>query len=215
MGSDPIDLVRLVHVLISDHGVSAIDYQWGAFGQWELGTQLVVLNSQANEPHAYTGYTLPKEFYFLGQYSRFITPGALLVAVKSSDPQVKVTAFLQGPHVTVVALNDSGETRMARFDFTAPERLKLQVTRTSQTESWVRLPAVVTRHRGLSYALPALSVTTFTGTLASPLAPRLSATDSGVLQADMSASAQCRSSGTPLQRPSLGAWLGKGVNCAL
>jgi O-glycosyl hydrolase len=82
----------LMHQLIAEYDVSAVDYMWGFFGDWDR-SQLVRLKVSGS---SYVGYDFNPQYYVMGQYSRFVRPGAVRIAATSSDPEVKVVAFLDG-----------------------------------------------------------------------------------------------------------------------
>ena len=70
---EPLAWGSLVNDLISTYDVTAVDYMWGFFGEWEGNkSTLISLN---NTGAAYDGYTLNKTYYVTGQFSRFIEPG--------------------------------------------------------------------------------------------------------------------------------------------
>ena len=79
--------------LISTYDVSAVDYMWGFFGEWEGNkTTLISFN---NTGAAYDGYTLSKTYYVTGHFSRFTKPVAVRVDTSSSDADIEVSAFPQ------------------------------------------------------------------------------------------------------------------------
>lgn len=61
VGNGAFDCAGLIHELLATYNVSAVDYQWGYFGQWENRSQLLILNYDRGGTEIYTGYTLPKE----------------------------------------------------------------------------------------------------------------------------------------------------------
>src|SRR5581483_6559644 len=101
LGNGPFDYAGLIHELLGTYNVSAVDYQWGFFGQWENKSQLVILNHNTSGAQSYTGYTLTKEYYITGQYSKFIAPGAYRISADSTNSTIKVTAYLDWPQLTI------------------------------------------------------------------------------------------------------------------
>jgi O-glycosyl hydrolase len=164
-GSTPLDWAVLMHDLIADYDVSAIDYMWGFFGQWDgSGTMLVRLNYSGA---TYSGFTRTKSAYYLGQFSRFVKPGARRVAVTTSAPAVKTTAYWRGRERALVAINPTVAPIPATL--TAEDLAgvpSMAATRTSATEDWAQLPAVAVSGKSVTLTLPPGSVTTLTGTAA-------------------------------------------------
>ena len=166
-GNGPFDWADLIHELLWSYNVSGIDYQWGFFGQWESGSQFLSLNYNTSGAQAYTGYTLKKEYYVTGQWSRFIKPGAQRVKSDSTNG-VKVTAFKADADLVVVAFNRSNTAQTVEFHMTGvPNPVVAQPVRTSATENWAALSSIPVTASSFTTTLPAQSVTTFTLT-ASP-----------------------------------------------
>ncbi len=166
LGNGAFDWADLIHELIWTYDVSAIDYQWGFFGQWESGSQYVKLNYDRGGTEAYKGYTLNKEYYVTGQFSRFIAQGSRRIQSVSTDTRVKVSAFVDWPNLTIVAVNNTSTTESASFDLVGMPALDaVNQIRTSATENWASLPAINVSGTKFNASLPAKSVTTFTGNL--------------------------------------------------
>ena len=167
LGNGAFDYAGLMHELLGTYNVSAVDYQWGFFGQWENGSQLVILNHSTSGAQSYTGYTLPKEYYVTGQYSKFVRPGACRVQSISSDTTIKVTAYVDWPTLTIVAFNSNTSGNPAvPFNLTGlPAISAVNPIRTSATENWASLTAIAVTNSAFTATLPHQSVTTFTATL--------------------------------------------------
>ncbi|MEO5798096.1 MAG: glycoside hydrolase family 30 beta sandwich domain-containing protein [Gemmatimonadales bacterium] len=153
--------VRTMHAMLSDYNVSAVDYMWGFLGQWEnVGSQLITVNSSGP---LYTGFVKNKQFWAMGQYSRFVLPGSVRVSATSSDPAVLVTAYLVGNRVVVVALNTGGVEKSVQVALGAGAPCVLQLTaeRTGVLETARVLDPVTLTGPGFTTALPAGSITTF------------------------------------------------------
>ena len=161
--AQPIDWALLVHALLTDYGVSAVDYLWGYVGnrRADPGT-LIRLNFDGG---VYRGFTRMKVFYYFGQYSRFVRPGAKRIAVTSGDAGVKVSAYRRGRTRTIVAINPGSteaSTTVRAADLAGVRRLR-QV-RTTPTENWAPAPAVRVTGTRATVTVPPQSVTTLTGT---------------------------------------------------
>lgn len=167
LGNGPFDYADLIHELLGTYNVSAVDYQWGFFGQWESKGQLVILNHSTSGAQSYTGFTLPKEYYVTGQYSKFIAPGACRIRADSTDSTIKVTAYVDWPWLTIVAFNrNASGNSTVPFSFAGlPVVTTVNPVRTSGTENWASLPAINVTGATFTATLPPQSVTTFTTTL--------------------------------------------------
>jgi O-glycosyl hydrolase len=156
---DWLSWAALMQELLADHGVSAVDYQWGFFGDWD-GSQLIRLRTSGS---SYVGYDFNRQYYVVGQYSRFVRPGALRVGATSADHDVKVAAFVSGSQLVVVATNLASSDRTADVALAsgASCATTLDAVRTSETEEWAALPALSVAGGRFSATLPARSVTTF------------------------------------------------------
>jgi len=167
LGNGPFDWANLIHELLGTYNVSAVDIQWGFFGQWETGTQLITLNHNTSGAQSYTGYTLQKIYYVTGQYSKFVRPGARRVRCDSNDPTVKVTAYVDWPRLTIVAFNSNTSGNPAvPFNLGGLPAISAVVpVRTSATENWASLPSIAVTNSAFTSILPHQSVTTFTATL--------------------------------------------------
>jgi len=167
LGSGPFDDAGLIHELLATYNVSAVDYQWGFFGQWESSSQLVILNHATTGAQGYTGYTLPKVYYVTGQYSKFITPGARRIRVDSTSGNVKTSAYVDGTRLTIVAFNSSTSvSETVPFNLAGlPAISAVTPVRTSNTENWAALPVISFTGSTFMATLPQRSVTTFIATL--------------------------------------------------
>jgi O-glycosyl hydrolase len=155
---DPFAWAATMHQLIADYDVSAVDYMWGFFGQ-EDAAQLIVVRYDRDR---YTGYTPLKHYYVVGQYSRFVRPGARRVRATSTDARVLVSAFRVDGRPVVVAVNDASLRKVTRFEIAGFDgATAVQPVRTSMTEDWRELGPIPLDGAGFAATLPPWSVTTF------------------------------------------------------
>ncbi len=149
-----------IHDVIANYGVSAVDHMWGFFGQQETnGTQLISLNFTGTN---YTGYTINKQYYVTGQYSKFVKPGARRIESISSNNDVRVTAFRDGVNVSIVVLNNHGNSQTVDFSLNGLNNITtLKAVRTSLTENLNSLGDITVLNDSFSTILPANSITTF------------------------------------------------------
>jgi hypothetical protein len=160
---DGLTLATTLHELIADDNVSAIDYTWGFYGDHQ-GAQLVKLSARNG---AYASYTRTPQYYAMGQYSRAVPPGAVRISATSGDPEMKVTAYVDGAKLIVVVIFTGGPfERSATIDLGpgAPCVKRVQAFRTSDVESWAPLGQFFTDIPRIGpVTIPARSITTFIG----------------------------------------------------
>lgn len=157
----PMAWAELMHSLLTQYNVSAIDYLWGYFGTWEgKPTQLVTLN--ADSSNKYTGYSLTKTYYMMGQYSRFIEPGARRVRVDLSK-DIEVSAYMNKTSLVIVAINPMSNATQAQFKVNGYDRFdKITSVRTDgANDNWSRQPSITARGGVFAASLSGKSVTTF------------------------------------------------------
>ena len=157
---DAFAWASLMHDLISTYDMSAVDYMWGFFGEWDRA-QLVTLNHTGS---TYDGYTLNKVYYTTGQFSRFVEPGAERISASSSDATVQTTAFLDDDgDLVIVAINNGASNQQTTFNLGGITGFDaVGVVRTSASENWATLPAITVNGSAFSAVLPHNSITTFT-----------------------------------------------------
>lgn len=163
-GSDASDLGWAIacHNMLALYGAAAVDYQVGAFGQ-QVSDSLVSLNYAAG---VYSGLTIKRCGYYMGQFARYIRPGMRRVAISTSDSAVKVTAWRNGAVRTVVAINTTGGSLAPTLVSEVFGKVaSLAVVRSSAAENWAAQTAqTTTGGNTIAPTLPASSVTTFTAT---------------------------------------------------
>lgn len=159
----PVDWALLMHDLLATYDLSAVDYFWGYIGASDAAQgSLIQLN---HDGKTYRGFTRTKLFYYFGQYSRFVRPGALRAEMTSTNDRIRASAYCGGRTRTIVAINP-GSTA-ATTTLTAPGLVgvgRLTQTRTGPTEDWATPPAVSVAGRSATVTLPPQSVTTLNGT---------------------------------------------------
>lgn len=106
-------------------------------------------------------YSFNKRLYTMGQYSRFIRPGDVLVQSESGFNSLYVTAAKDPAtgKAALVVINDSVSTIAAPVYGLAGSTV--EVYRTSATEDLASLGAQPVTNGAFSYSFPAKSVTTF------------------------------------------------------
>ena len=145
---------------IADYGASAVDYMWGYFGDWDK-SQLIRIRANNG---TYAGFDFNRQYYVMGQYSKFVRPGAVRVGATSA------AARREGRRVSSPARtrSSSPRTRLAAADRpfelgSGPCLTHVDPTRTSETEGLQALPTITLDQSASPTTLPPKSVTTFVG----------------------------------------------------
>ncbi|HEV7992532.1 MAG TPA: hypothetical protein VGP25_11950 [Gemmatimonadaceae bacterium] len=163
--ADWFDAATTLHELIAVDGVSAVDYESAFSGDFE-SSQLVRLVTTNG---SYTRYSRTLQYYTLGQYSRFVRPGAVRVAATSNDPSVLASAYVDGTKLIIVVTNvahpgDFFERRMRiELGSGGPCVKRADVVRTGAADNWSPLSTVSVDVPRISLTLPVHSITTFVG----------------------------------------------------
>ncbi len=154
----------LIDLLLTKYNVSLLTYQTAFFGEWKSDSTLITLNTDAS--NNYTGFTRTKEYYYTGQWSREVKPGAKRVAVTPGNAAVRATMFSAGTKRTIVALNLTGAsitTTLKSADLAGVSTMTSY--RTSSTENWATTATPSVSGNAITVTLPPGSVTTFVGAL--------------------------------------------------
>jgi O-glycosyl hydrolase len=159
-GDDWFQWATVMQQEIADFGASAVDYMWGYFGDWDQ-SQLIRIRTNNG---AYAGFDFNRQYYVMGQYSKFVRPGAVRVGATSGASDAKVAAFLAGAQEIVVATNTGTRDLSLQFELgNGPCTSRVDAVRTSETEGMQTLPSITLDRSRFSTTLPAKSVTTFVG----------------------------------------------------
>jgi O-glycosyl hydrolase len=102
-----------------------------------------------------------KRFYVLGQYSKYVRPGAVRYAVAGSPSGVQTLAFWQNNAWTVVATNTNTSATTLSLDLGSGSLTSTGSYRTSASESLASIAAPGISGSVVSASLPAQSVTTY------------------------------------------------------
>ena len=110
--------------------------------------------------------TVPKRLYVLGQFSRFIRPGAVVLASTSSDSTLQVTAVRPTAGAVAVVLSNTGRsshTVTVNLNGLASPPASLTPHRTSAGENQAQLAPVGVSSGAFTITVPAKSVVTVVG----------------------------------------------------
>lgn len=152
---------RTIHSMLSDYDVSAVDYLWGFFGEWERNSAALMTITYTG--NVYTGFVKNKQYWTMGHWSRFVPPGSVRIDATSSDPAILASAYLTGTKIVVVALNTGAAEKTIQVALGTGSPCVQVVTseRTSGFETARILDPLALTGPGFTTALPATSVSTF------------------------------------------------------
>jgi O-glycosyl hydrolase len=102
-----------------------------------------------------------KRFYVLGQYSRYVRPGAVRYAITGGPPGVQAMAFWQNNAWTVVATNTNTATTSFSLNTDSGTLTPQTAVRTTATQNLATVAAPSVSGSTMTASLPAQSVTTY------------------------------------------------------
>ena len=104
---------------------------------------------------------LTKRFYVLGQYSKYVRPGAVRYGVSGSPSGVQTMAFWRGGQWTVVANNTSTSATTLSLNLGSGTLTSAGAYQTDASENMASISAPAVSSSTISASLPAQSVTTY------------------------------------------------------
>jgi glucuronoarabinoxylan endo-1,4-beta-xylanase len=172
--TDGLRYAELIGNLFNETRLGAYFWWWPVANNGADGSDLIRLvntgTPQSGNPTETGEYRIFKRYYAIGQYSRFVDPGMVLLGTTPQPaPGVTVTAFKdpQTGEFAVVVVNKNAHDVALDLEldggFPLPERRPgaLAAYRTSASENMVRLDDVRVRDEVATTTLRAGSVTTF------------------------------------------------------
>ena len=102
-----------------------------------------------------------KRFYVLGQYSRYVRPGAVRYAITGGPPGVQAMAFWQHNAWTVVATNTNSSANSFSLNTDSGTLTPQTAVQTTATQNLASVAAPSVSGSTMTASLPAQSVTTF------------------------------------------------------
>jgi glucosylceramidase len=157
---DWLEMATTMKDLITDDGVAAIDYTWGFFGD-QAGSQLIRVVAPNG---AYERFSLRKQYYAMGQFSRFVHPGAVRIEAASNDPSMQALAFVDGAKLIIIVIYTGAPyERQVNIELGAGAPCVKRATsvRTSDAESWYELAQYFTDIPRITTTIPARTMITF------------------------------------------------------
>lgn len=111
--NDRIQWAGIVHSLLNDYNVSAVDYLAGFLADTPDDPSLVKLLHNGTE---YLGYNMSGEYYSFGNFTRFVRPGSVRIGATSSSPGVLVSAFTLNGKLRIVVTNEEENDVVAHIE---------------------------------------------------------------------------------------------------
>lgn len=151
-----IDCALFIAKLIHSDLVIANASAWHWWNSWEPGnadfdTRYYLLALKNNAANTRGDFTVTKNLWALGQYSRFIRPGMQRIVTARSDgltdmqaaQEVMLSAFTDGKQIVVVAINYTQSTKEIGLQIPGVEKIKMVkqfVTTAAATDNMKPLP---------------------------------------------------------------------------
>jgi O-glycosyl hydrolase len=153
---DRIQWAQIVHALLNEYNVSAVDYLAGFLADTPDDPSLVKLVHNGTE---YLGYNMSGEYYAFGNFTRFVRPGAVRISATSSSGGILVSAFTSNGKLTIVATNQEESDVIAHIEVRGSAGI-FSAVRTSDHEGLVALTPVNAAGGTLAVPLKGRSVIT-------------------------------------------------------
>jgi glucuronoarabinoxylan endo-1,4-beta-xylanase len=149
---------KRIHQTIAQAGANEWNF-WYLAHQYDGGNSaIMVLNKYEDD------FTIPKRYYTIGNYSKFIRPGAYRVdstLVPNSDVYISAYKNTNGQEV-IVAANGNVNTQTVDITLTGSDAESFEAYRTSETESLTYTDTIMTENGShMTIELPPMSVTTY------------------------------------------------------
>lgn len=125
-----------IHELITRYDITAVDHMWGFFGHWEKRATLIALGFHDGRQ---TDMQLLPNYFVTGHYSRFVYPGDTRVRAVSSPRDVLASAYHGPGRLSVVLINDSGNSRDVAVEFKGMMPSRFEAVLTDIDRNWAPL----------------------------------------------------------------------------
>ena len=141
----------------------------GRFSAWFYWWVMTLQNDNQgliNADPATDSFQTPKRLYVMGQFSRFIRPGSVLLGSTSSDASLQVTAVRPATgNVAVVFANTGKTSHTVTVNLLGLANVPASVTpyRTSASENQAQLGAINSGSSSFTITIPAKTVVTVVG----------------------------------------------------
>jgi glucuronoarabinoxylan endo-1,4-beta-xylanase len=140
----------------------------GRFSAWFYWWVMTLQNDNQgliNANASTDSFQVPKRLYVMGQFSRFIRPGSVMLGSTSSDASVQVTAVRPATGSVAVVLANTGKTsQMLTVSLTGTTSPAMVTPyRTSATENQVQLTPIAISAGSFTITVPSKSVVTVVG----------------------------------------------------
>ena len=140
----------------------------GRFSAWFYWWTMTLQNDNQgliNANASTDSFQVPKRLYVMGQFSRFIRPGSVMLGSTSSDASVQVTAVRPASGSVAVVLANTGKTAQTVTVSLTGTTPPATVTpyRTSATENQVQLSPISVSAGSFTITMPTKSIVTLIG----------------------------------------------------
>ena len=102
--------------------------------------------------------------YALGQFSKYIQPGYVMVSATNPIAGVYTSAYMGNGNLVIVAINSNTAATSLPVSIAGQIATSFTPYQTSATNTMTALSPVTVSNNSFTYSLPAQSITTFVGT---------------------------------------------------
>ncbi len=148
-------LASVIHTDLTSANASAWQW-WTAISAYDYKDGLIYVDKNKTDGNFYTS----KMLWAMGNYSRFISVGAIRVNAESPDTSLLISAFKKGKELTVVIVNPTAGSITTTLN-TGPAKLHLVSSYLTAQDAELKADKL----SGVKSVIPARSIITLTGVI--------------------------------------------------
>lgn len=138
----------IVHEMIVNYNCSAVDMLFGFFKPPNGGNYDASYIAIQSAGTTYQGYRLSPWYYQMGQWSKYVTRGSVRILATSTNPNVKVSAFMKDGKKVIVLIHSGHESESVTIPAGNYRLIRTQISGTDRLSdkgiftSAIRLPGM-------------------------------------------------------------------------
>lgn len=105
----------IVHEMIVTYNCSAVDMLFGFLGSQAFGNPYATYITLKSTGTKYDGYTLNPSYYQMGHWSKYVKRGSIRIGAASTNPNVKVSAFMTAGKKVIVLIHEGKASESVRI----------------------------------------------------------------------------------------------------
>ncbi len=142
----------IVHEMIVTYNCSAVDMLFGFLGSRASGNPYATYITWNSTGTSYEGYTLNPSYYQIGHWSKYVKRGSTRIGAASTNPNVKVSAFMTAGKRVIVLIHEGSASESFRIPAGSYTLIRTQMSGSDRLTDKGRFHETVT--------LPGSSITT-------------------------------------------------------